>query len=130
MHEKNGGVLMSCKLDIKKEKDFLYATIEGNRTFESIINATKEICEECIKNHCAKVLVDTRDFKGHVDTFESFNLASDKLPDIISKSIEKVAILDMEGFEKGQTFFENVARNRGHNVQIFTNVIDAKQWLS
>ena len=75
-------------------------------------------------------MVDTRDFKGHVSTLESFNLASAELPDIISKSIEKVAILDMEEFENSQTFFENVAMNRGHNVQIFTKVIDAKQWLS
>ncbi len=121
---------MSYKLEIKREKDFLYATLKGIRTSESIKNATREICEESIKNQYTKVLVDVRDFKEHISTWDSFDLASVELPDIIRKSIEKVAILDMEGFENGQDFFENVARNRGHNVQIFTDIIDAKQWLS
>jgi len=75
-------------------------------------------------------MVDVRDFKEHISTKNSFSLASIELPEIIRKSITKVAILDMEGFENGQIFFENVARYWGHNVQIFTDIIDAKQWIS
>jgi len=121
---------MPYNLEIKREKDFLFAIIKGNRTSESIKNATKEICENCINNQCTKVLVDVRDFKDHISTMNTFDLASVELPDIIRKSIEKVAILDMEVFEKGQKFFENVAVNRGHVVKIFTDINDAKQWLS
>jgi hypothetical protein len=121
---------MSYKLGIKREKDFLYACIKGNRTSESIKNVTREICEKCIKNQCTKVLVDVRDFKDHISTKDSFSLASIELPEIIRESITKVAILDMGGFENGQIFFENVARYWGHNVRIFTDIIDAKQWIS
>jgi hypothetical protein len=44
--------------------------------------------------------------------------------------ISKVAILDKEITEKNQTFFENIAVNRGHNVRIFTDINDAEKWLS
>ena len=121
---------MSYKLEIRKEKDFLYAIVKGIRTSESIKNATKEICEKCIENQYTKVLVDVRDFKEHISRSDSFSLASIELPEIIRKSIKKAAILDMEGFENNQIFFENVARYWGHNVQIFTDINDAKQWLS
>jgi hypothetical protein len=117
-------------LEIKREKDFLFAIIKGKRTSESIKIVTKEICEKCIDNQCSKVLVDVRDFKEHINRSDSFSLASIELPEIIRKSIKKAAILDMEGFENDQIFFENVARYWGHNVQIFTDIDDAKQWLS
>ena len=121
---------MACKLEIKREKDFLFAIIKGIRTPESIKNATREICEKCIKNQYTKVLIDVRDFKQHIDSSKIFSLVSKELPEIIGESIKQAAILDMEGFEEDQTFFENVAKNRGHHVQIFTDIIDAKQWLS
>ena len=120
---------MSYKLTINKENDFLYAIINGIRTSESIKNVTKEICEECIKNQCTKVMVDVRDFKGHIKSSDLFSLGSNELSEISGKSIKKVAILDIEGNEKSQNFFENVSRFWGHNVSIFTDIIDAKQWL-
>jgi ribosome-interacting GTPase 1 len=121
---------MSYKLEIKREKDFLSAIVTGIRTSESIKNATREICENCIKNKYTKALVDVRDFKEHISTMNSFDLASVELPDIIRRSIKKVAILDLEEFEVDKKFFESVARYWGHNVRIFTDINDAKQWLS
>ena len=99
IQKENDGVCMSYKLEIKREKDFLSAIVTGIRTSESIKNATREICENCIKNRYTKALVDVRDFKEHISTMNSFDLASVELPDIIRKSIEKVAILDMKGLK-------------------------------
>ena len=119
---------MTYELEIKKDNNFLYATINGIRTVESIKRATKEICDECIKNQCSKVLIDVRTFKEHINILKIFDLASKNLPEIIKNKINKVAIVDLEIFDNTM-FFENVAVNRGHNVRIFTDVFDAKQWL-
>ena len=121
---------MSYKLKTMEKKDYLYANVEGNRTSESIKNVTRDICEMCVKNQFSKVLIDVRNFKENVELIKLYSLASIELPEIIQKRIKKVAIIDREGIEDNQRFFENVARNRGHNVRIFTDINDAEQWLS
>ena len=116
-------------MKFKNELDFLHAQVIGKRTSETIKEATKEICEACIKNQCSKVLVDVRDFTQRVNAPEIFSLASIELPDIIQHKITKVTIVDLEGFEDKTRFFEGVARFWGHNVQIFTDINNAVQWL-
>lgn len=120
---------MSYELKIKNKNNYLNATVQGQRNTESIKNVTKEICEMCIKNQHSKVLIDVRNFKEHIAVNEIRSLASIELPDIIKKKIKKVAIIDEKGSEDNQRCFENVARNLGHNVRIFTNINDAEQWL-
>lgn len=96
---------MSCTIDYKMNKDFLYANIKGDRNIDSIKKATKEICDACLNNRCSKVLVDVRDFTEHIKIFDIFSLASKDLPDIIKGKIKKVAILDKDRSENNQTFF-------------------------
>jgi hypothetical protein len=123
---------MSYEIEFIEENDYLHAIIKGFRNSDSIKHATRDICENCIKNKCTKALVDVRDIKEHIDVSEIFDLASFQLPEIIKRSINKVAILESEGnniYIENSKFFENVATNRGHNVKIFSDISDAKKWL-
>lgn len=60
---------------------------------------------------------------------EIFSLASTDLKKIINHRIDKVALLvENDNYDKKQ-FFENVATYWGHNVKLFINIDDAKNWL-
>jgi hypothetical protein len=76
-------LIMTYKLKFKREKEFLYASIIGDRNLESIKPAKKEICEICINKQCSKVLVDVRDYTEHIGVFDICSLAAKELPDII-----------------------------------------------
>lgn len=116
-------------MKVKDEKDFLHAHIKGKRTTENIKKVTKQLCKICIKYQCSKILLDVRDFTGRIDTLDIFTLASEDLPKIINRQIRKVAIIDLEEFKEKEDFFEAVAQNRGHVVQIFSKIDDAIKWL-
>jgi hypothetical protein len=113
-----------------KNPNFLAIKIKGKRTVDSIKDVTKQIVEKCEENKITKVLVDVREFEERIKFSEIFDLASKDLPKITNNKINKVAIVDLEGFDFNKNFFENVARNRLHNVKIFTEYNDAVQWLS
>ena len=85
----------------------------------------KKITEKCKKHKCSKVLVDVREFTERIYFSEIFDLVSKELPEIIKHRINKVAIVDVKGFNFNKQFFENVAINRGHNVKIFTDINNA-----
>lgn len=120
---------MSYELQVKKEDHFLNVHVKGERDSESIKKVTKDILTKCNDNKCFSVFIDVRDFKNRIGTMEIFMLASTELPEIIKGKMEKVAIVDQKGFEEKMEFFENVARNRGHNVRIFTEYDEAVNWI-
>ncbi|KYK23484.1 hypothetical protein AYK24_07515 [Thermoplasmatales archaeon SG8-52-4] len=120
---------MTYELEIKKPS-FLVIKIKGKRTVDSIKEVTKQIVEKCEDNKISKVLVDVREFEERIKFSEIFDLASKQLPKIINNKINKVAIVDLKGFDYNKNFFENVARNRSHDVKIFTEYNEAVQWLS
>ncbi|MFW9875330.1 MAG: STAS/SEC14 domain-containing protein [Candidatus Thorarchaeota archaeon] len=120
---------MSYELRVKKENDFLNIHIKGKRDLESIKKATSEILKKCVENKCSRVLIDVREFKNRIGTMEIFMLASSELPKIIKGKLEQVAIIDQKGFEDKIKFFEDVARNRGYYVKIFTEYDEAINWI-
>lgn len=120
---------MAYEIQVKLEKDFLNVHVKGERDSESIKKVTKDILTKCIDRKCFNVLIDVRDFKNRIGTLEIFMLASAELPEIIKGKLEKVAIVDQRGFEDKIKFFEDVARNRGHNVRMFTEYDEAINWI-
>jgi hypothetical protein len=120
---------LTYELEINKH-NFLVVKVKGKRSVDSIKDVTKQIVDKCEDAKISKVLVDVREFKDRIKFSDIFDLTSKELPMIINSKINKVAIVDLEGFDFNKNFFENVARNRSHNVKIFTNYNDAVQWLS
>ena len=43
--------------------------------------------------------------------------------------IKQAAIVDVGGYRRQYTFFENLARNRGYNLMLFDDVEKALRWI-
>jgi hypothetical protein len=116
-------------LDVREEKDYLRIDITGQRTKDTIKSVTKEIYEAFKTFKGKKILVDVSKFEEHINIIDIFSLLTSDLPNIIKGKIDKVAIIEPGGNEDDKQFFENVARNRGHNLKIFDTEEDALEWL-
>lgn len=110
------------------EGDVLGVKLKGTFPTELINtmeNAFTPLMEACKVNKCKKVLIDASELLLNFETMDLFK-AGEQLASY-SKEISKVAILTTK--EYYSQFFEDVATNRGANVQIFINGEKARGWL-
>ncbi len=110
-------------------KDFITVRVVGGDSKDEILNHAKTISEACHKNGICKALVDMRESTDRVAPMETFNMATKDLPNILFNRVRKIAFLRKE-LNENDMFFENVLRNRGHLVQIFTDPDEAQDWIS
>ena len=121
---------MSYKLYLKEVEDYLKVKVVGERKKDDVIAAAIEIKEICQASKIFKVLVDVREFKGRLESFETYDVVSVEFPKIKKNDINlAVAIVDDVRFKLKYRFFETVARNRGFNIRLFGDVEKAIQWL-
>ena len=83
--------------------------------------------EACSQVQISKALLDCRNMTGEIQMFSSFMVAEYgvKMIGIISKT----ALVGREDQVLHSNFVENVAVNRGVNLKIFTDVVEAIDWL-
>jgi hypothetical protein len=98
-----------------------------NRNILEKMEATIQAIAELIRSHRAKAaLVDMRGVPGEatfMDRYEMGRQAGDHLPRI------PVAVLLHEPLADPQRIGETVARNRGANVEVFTDPASAEAWF-
>ena len=117
-------------ITFKQNDDVLCAETRGKRTFKVVISIAKEIIEACKKYGTKRVLVDVRNLEGRLSTINAYNIPADYFEDFRDPEVlRKVAIIDLEEFSEQYKFFETVAVNRGYNLNIFSDVTKALEWL-
>lgn len=85
----------------------------------------KAIAAACSEADCKKVLIRGSNANVKLTKMEFFKLGEE-----VAKLQVKVAIFTLTDASKDdERFFENVALNRGSNIQFFNNEQDAKDWL-
>ncbi len=85
------------------------------------------ICRECSRRGCWRVLYDTRAFDGQVPIIDRYVLGAHF--SAIADPRMRVALLDCEERITPQRFLEDVTRNRGLMMGIFTDFDQALAWL-
>jgi hypothetical protein len=76
------------------------------------------------------VLVDVRDFAGRLRPMENFTMVNDEFGKFRGRGVRKVSILDSaSGNNENMRFVENLARNRGFNLHMHTDMESAVGWL-
>ena len=83
--------------------------------------------EACSQVQISKALLDCRNMTGEIQIFGSFMVAEYGVKMI--GIIYKTALVVREDQLLHSNFVENVAVNRGVNLKIFTDVVEAIDWL-
>ena len=120
---------MSYNLDIREEQDYLHVRATGTRTFEAVAEMATQILNACIEHGTDSVLVDVRELEGRLSTIGAYEMPTTVFPKLKGRGLKRAAIVDREQYEDGFPFLETVARNRGFNLHIFSDVDEAIAWL-
>jgi len=121
---------MSYKLSITKESGFLHVRMAGTRTREAVIAIAKEVVAACNEHKCHKILADPREMDKRFQPTETYKMASFDLPKLILPGLLRIAVVEREGHRDDFQFFENVSRNFGQDLLVFTDVDEASEWLN
>ncbi len=121
---------MAYNLKFDVEGDILRVTATGQRTFENVLTMAQEIRAACVEKDRKKVLIDVRDLEGRLSEMGEYLVPAEHFPKIRDRSvITTCAIVDRGEDRDRDKFFENVAVNRGFNLQIFSDPDAAVAWL-
>ena len=122
---------MSYDLKIEKKDDFLWVTATGReRTLEIILAMARDILQACVENKVTLVLRDMRPLEGLLEMMEAYDIPDKYFPKMKDPSvITRIVIVDRKESKRNNSFFENVAVNRGFNLRIFSDPDKAFKWL-
>jgi hypothetical protein len=118
---------MSLKIKIEKRKEYLVATFTGEATFQDIGKRFKSLAESCQVAKKSKLLIDFSPINS-VPTFsDRFRLGENAV--VFAEFGIKVAVVGPPGMIDPGRLGELVARNRGVNGHVFSDLAAARQWL-
>jgi len=117
--------------DISILEDLVIVKTSGNFDYAQIKEMTKDTFNTASKNEIRKILGDHRDLVPQVSVLDLYNLPRDLLKEGV-KSPAKLAVVfsAVSPRKEDFDFFETTASNVGLYVQLFTNLEDARTWLS
>lgn len=121
---------MAYELEITREEGHILAQVSGVRTRETVSSAAGGILESCRQHQVEKALIDVRRLNGRFSVFDSLMLIVEEFPKLKKEQvIKKAAIVDAKARWERLNFFEGIARRRGFNIRVFTNLDNARKWL-
>ncbi len=118
---------MAYQVNYIPDDDIVKVTVDGEFSFEGILNLSSQLVSELTKHKSNRVLNDQRNATLNLSTLEIY-----KLPRVAKAfgvaNNTKVAIVHNEN-KKDYRFIESAAINSGLIVKIFAEFEDAKRWL-
>jgi hypothetical protein len=120
---------MTYTLEMNTEGSLLVARVSGKRTLETVSAMAMHIVQACIEQQCTLALVDVRPLEGRLTVSNSYQVVADGFDQYRRMGLQRAAIVDREIDPDGKSFFETVARNRGFDLRIFTDMTEARAWL-
>jgi len=112
----------------REERRFVWARIAGPWKIEELCAASEPVLAECLTRKQDLLLVDlTGLVRQPVSTLDRYRLGASVV--VFSRKLRKVATVAQAEFVDPRKFGEQVARNRGVNVRVFTDLDEAQRWL-
>ena len=96
-----------------------------NKLLRDKKNVFQPLIDACISHQCNKALIDATDLDVGLNTMELFKAGEDAAH--MSRLNLRVAIVARE--DMFDQFFEDVAVNRGGDIEVFTDMDAAREWL-
>lgn len=114
--------------DFRFDNGIVYVYLAG--TFPKTLlleekNLFQPLIDECSSHQCHKAIIDATKLKVDFDTTELYRAGKDATH--LSRLNLRVAIVARE--DMVDLFFEDVAFNRGGDIQVFTTLAAARKWL-
>ena len=118
---------MSIQLQMKQMPDYLAAMFIGSGVAEDVWRQFEEIAEHCKRAKDHKLLIDITGAEGKLSVIEKYLAAEESR--IFARYGIKVAFIETAERMDPRKFFLMAARNRGVNVEAFTDLQAAEEWL-
>jgi hypothetical protein len=121
---------MSYNLQFEPRSKYVYVTVTGENSVESVNGYLAEVHAWCRQHKCPNVLIVENLAGPGLGTYSIFELVSRKSAGA-SQVVGRLAYVDInpEHDPKAMGFAEYVAVNRGIPVRIFATVQEAQNWL-
>jgi hypothetical protein len=116
------------EVSFNREKDYLLLMLEGIYDHTEFNSALKLAQSKCMKYNYKKLFIDLRnaDLSSTKDMERFFT--GEKIADLFTKQPRvKIAVTAKE--EEITYFARTVARNRGANIELFSDLKKAFEWL-
>jgi hypothetical protein len=118
---------MSIKLQMEEMPGHLAARFIGSGAAEEVWRQFESIAEHCKRTNYNKLLIDISKAKGPLSLIEKYSAAEESR--IFARYGIKVGIIEMAERMDPRRFFLLAARNRGVDVEVFTDLRAAEEWL-
>ena len=99
-----------------------------DETVEDSVNYGEAILKVCAEHQCNKILVDETGLTKVLDTVGQYELVT-RLIAKVPYYIEVAMVVNPANYAE-TSFGSTVAVNRGVNIQVFTSVEEAREWLN
>lgn len=118
---------MANSLTIVDQGEYLLVEFCGDFSVEAGKRCIDAMTDASLAMERSKVLLDCRKISGEMPIIDRFAVASyaEKTRDVIAR----LAMVNRPDVVLPDNFVENVARNRGANVRVFTEFETAVRWL-
>ena len=121
---------MSYIMHVEPRSSYLYITVTGENSLDTVSRYLSEIHDWCLQQNCPNVLL-VENLSGPVlRTSSIYELISEKSAQS-ARVVGRMAYVDINpAHDLGEMkFAENVAVNRGISVRVFATVQEAEAWL-
>jgi hypothetical protein len=121
---------MSYTLHVEPRGTYLYITVTGENSLDTVNRYLSEIHEWCLQYNCPNVLLVENLSGPGLRTSSIYELVSGKSAQAV-RVVGRMAYVDLNPeHDLGEMkFAENVAVNRGISVRVFATIQEAEAWL-
>ena len=118
---------MGDELRYDSDSDCVILHVEGTVTMERIRKLAPQVARMFAHTGCNRLLNDMRAAIIDVSVTELFDSPNAMDEAKVSRTIKRALVVPPSF--KESTFLEDVTNNRGHNLRVFKDIEEAKQWL-
>lgn len=118
---------MPLDLRYNEEEKFIHLIVSGDFGLEQLKEYAAEVAALSEEKNCLNILNDMTGAKIDIDFMDVYH-SPRYVTEAGIKNATRRALVVPDDFNQDQ-FLENVTRNACHNLKVFHNVDDAKEWL-
>ena len=119
---------MSTQLQIERKDNWVVARLSGVADIEKAHARFEEIAQACDRMSTKRLIVDVTNAALPLSATDKFEMGRHAV--VFAQHGIKVAVVATPDQLDPERFGEVVARNRGVNIRLFTDVEAAEEWLA